>query len=522
MNFNTRGRVFFIVLTVIILMACCKPNHRFSSEISSDEDQQYISPNLSTASRFASSVLACYIDNEDAIGLTFAASYKGNIILSEGYGWADLEQKTPVNPNTRFRLASVSKLFMAAAIAKLSEQDMLNLDIPIQTYLPEFPEKQWPITTRQVAAHISGIRGYQAKDFVKGEDIHQRKFTSTTEALTIFSEDPLLFKPGTKYKYSTYGFTLLTALVENITKLPYEVYLRQEILSPLKIHSVVPDRPEQIISHRSRFYELSEDRIIEHASPIRSDFKFGGGGLLGTSEDLARFGAIHIKPGFFSSETLDENIFTQQKLANNRSINVGLAWRFGVDQQFGRVYHHSGALPGGRSILMVWPDHELVIALTSNTTNAPYYAEQFAQTMSHLFLTAISGVKLTSKNTDLLSKKLSFQGNTENAYHVLDVPSLPCSGSLQTPYHISKELEKRGYPVPFNLKVMDSYINQDDSLSVIIASDIGLHRLQLNSHDKLNTSGFMVELANKFKWNVTNHQFNIKALSTHSEPHIKK
>ena len=83
----------------------------------------------------------------------------------EGFGWADLEQRVPVTPLTRFRIGSVSKPLTAAALGLLVERGELDLDAPVQEYVPDFPTKRWPITTRQVAGHVAGIRHYQGLEF---------------------------------------------------------------------------------------------------------------------------------------------------------------------------------------------------------------------------------------------------------------------------------------------------------------------------------------------------------------------
>jgi len=462
---------------------------------------------FSSAAQFVTELLNCYVQNEEVVGLTFAVAYKDKVVYSQAFGWADLENNSPVTIKTRFRFESVSKLFMAAAISKLSEEGQLDLDKPVRTYVPGFPEKRWPITTRQIAAHMGGIRGYQTKDFIDGQDIHQQKFATTEESLTIFANDSLLFEPGTGYQYSTFGFTLLTAVVENITGQAYEAYLKKEILLPLGIESVIPDRQEEIIPNRGRFYEPTKERNIENASPIRSDFKFAGGGLLGTAEDLTRLGLAHVKPGLFQANTLEEDLFVEQTRKNGRSVNIGLAWRIGIDEEFGKVYHHSGALPGARSVLMVWPEYELTIAATSNTTNAPYYAEQFAQTLSHVFMTALKADSFSYNLQDSKDYKLNFSDEAGENFSTMTLSPYVCSGSLEAPPLIVQELEKRGFPKVELLKVMGNYQNSDGSTSVILSSDIGLHRLQFTSDMRKGLSGFIVELVNKFEWEITKHQF---------------
>ncbi len=143
-------------------------------------------------------------------GFSAAVAIDGKLVWTEGFGEADLESHVPVRTTTKFRLGSVSKLLTAAAVARLYEDGRLDLDLPVQRYVPSFPQKQYPITTRQLAGHLAGIRHYRDSD-----PLYSAKYYKTVlEGLTIFQDDPLLFEPGTKYEYSSYGYNLLSAVVE--------------------------------------------------------------------------------------------------------------------------------------------------------------------------------------------------------------------------------------------------------------------------------------------------------------------
>ncbi|HEX6643571.1 MAG TPA: serine hydrolase domain-containing protein, partial [Gemmatimonadales bacterium] len=142
-------------------------------------------------------------------GVSITVMRDGRIVWSEGIGWADLEQRVPVTPLTRFRVGSVSKSLTAAAVGLLVERGRLDLDAPVQRYVPAFPEKRYPITTRLVAGHLAGIRHYAGNEFLS-----MRPYASVTEGLEIFQHDSLLFHPGTRYLYSSYGWNLVSAVIE--------------------------------------------------------------------------------------------------------------------------------------------------------------------------------------------------------------------------------------------------------------------------------------------------------------------
>src|SRR3989441_12200340 len=140
-------------------------------------------------------------------GVQVAVAVNGKLVWSEGFGDADAERKKPVTRETQFRIGSVSKPLTATAVALLYEQGKVDLDAPVQRYVPSFPDKGYPITTRQLAGHLAGIRHYRGDEFVLN-----RRFGSVGEGLTIFQDDSLLFPPGTRFSYSSYGWNLISAV----------------------------------------------------------------------------------------------------------------------------------------------------------------------------------------------------------------------------------------------------------------------------------------------------------------------
>ena len=138
---------------------------------------------------------------DDFPSLSVAVGVDGRIVWTEGFGWADIEQRVPVRPSSKFRVGSVAKPMTAALLALIYERGGIDLDAPVQRYVPSFPAKKHPVTTRQLAGHIAGIRHYQGDEFLSS-----RYYETVLEGLEIFENDPLLFEPGTQYSYSTYGW----------------------------------------------------------------------------------------------------------------------------------------------------------------------------------------------------------------------------------------------------------------------------------------------------------------------------
>src|SRR5262249_9188836 len=144
-------------------------------------------------------------------GMSVAVAVNGKLVWAEGFGVADLEQCVPVTPQTKFRIGSTSKPLTSAAAALLFDEKRLDLDAPIQRYVPSFPDKGYPITTRQLLGHLAGIRHYTAAD---GDNENVEPYHSVAESLKRFSADPLIAPPGTKWHYSTYGYVLVSAVIE--------------------------------------------------------------------------------------------------------------------------------------------------------------------------------------------------------------------------------------------------------------------------------------------------------------------
>src|ERR1035441_6973738 len=176
-------------------------------------------------------LVASFASNHHVPGLSVAVIDRGRVLLTKGYGLADVENSVPAGADTVYRIASVSKSITATAAMKLVEGGKLDLDAPIQKYCPDFPQKPWPITTRELLSHQSGIRDY--KDIQ--ESFNTRHYTSIKEALPQFAGDALDFEPGTKMQYTSYGYIVLGCVLEGASGVSYERYMSQAIFDPAQM-----------------------------------------------------------------------------------------------------------------------------------------------------------------------------------------------------------------------------------------------------------------------------------------------
>ncbi|XP_012726881.2 serine beta-lactamase-like protein LACTB, mitochondrial isoform X1 [Fundulus heteroclitus] len=282
-----------------------------------------------------------------APGLVVGVAVDGVQVWSEGFGYADLENRVPCSPETVMRIASISKPLTAAAAARLCEEGKLDLDAPVQKYVPEFPQKQFDgkdvtITSRMLLSHLSGIRHYEKdpkkvkedkekakqrlkppgkqkedekscsesqekpgpdqtskdkqsppaqrkKEFEHKEYYLKDNFESVIQALDLFKDDPLIFQPGTTFLYSTHAFTLLSAVLERAADQHF-LALMMNMFQELGMLNTAPDENDPIIYHRSRFYHLNKRGRVVNCPYVDNSYKWAGGGFLSTVGDLLLFG----------------------------------------------------------------------------------------------------------------------------------------------------------------------------------------------------------------------------------------
>jgi CubicO group peptidase (beta-lactamase class C family) len=312
-------------------------------------------------------------------GLAVAVVVNDKIVWSEGFGFADLENKIAVSPNTRFRIGSLSKLLTAAALGRAYDQGKIQLDVPVQRYVPSFPRKEQEITIRQLAGHLSGIRQYSRDEF-----INRQHYDKVTDSLRIFEDSPLLFPPGTKYAYSSYGYDLLGAAIEGAVKQDFMSYLERQLFRPLKMKSTMADQGQKPVPNRTQFYSRdSTGKVVDAPFTDLSD-RLPAGGLLSTADDLARFGAALMKDGLLKKETR-ALMFTSQRASDGKETGVGLGWRIGKDEKGRCILLHGGDSIGARAFLLVYPEQRVVVAMLSNLTFARF-AEPDAIKLAALFM----------------------------------------------------------------------------------------------------------------------------------------
>ena len=324
-----------------------------------------VSPRYARSIEFARVMITALMAESGTPGMSVAVGIDGSVVWAEGFGYADVENRAPVWEETKFRIGSVSKPLTAAAVGLLVEQGRLDLDVPVQNYVPTFPQKRWPITTRQVAGHLSGIRHYRGD-----EPLSAVPYRTVRDGLAIFQDDTLLFQPGERFSYSSYGWNLISAVIEGASGQNFLSYMRQNVFDPLGMQHTVADHPDSITPHRTRFYERNEDGGIVNAPYVDNSYKWAGGGFLSTPSDLVQFGFAHFGDELLRPETIAE-LWTPQHTNAGESTGYGIGWSVAVEGGTVVRAGHGGGSVGGTAGFETWPPDRAAVALLGNLSQAP-------------------------------------------------------------------------------------------------------------------------------------------------------
>lgn len=316
-----------------------------------------------SAAATAQRLLDALVATSGVPGMGAAVYRDGRIVWTGCAGWRDIAAREPVRADTVFRLASISKIVTTTAIARLAERGELDLDAPVSDLLPWLP-KDWPaLSLRQLAAHVGGIAHYSDEDADRGR-VH---YATAREAVARFAGRPLIAPPGTAYHYSSWGYTLIGAVIEARTQQPFLDHLRKHVTRGLDIRPDSDGRGEDV----SRLY------VIGHGAPRLPpphdySYTWPGGGLAATPATTARFGARVMDGSLISVASWAAMrvpvLLTSGAPAGERDYAVGLGWRVGSDADGARIVHHSGATEGSRGSLVLWPEERTVVSLLSNAS----------------------------------------------------------------------------------------------------------------------------------------------------------
>ena len=240
-------------------------------------------------------------------GVSAAVAVDGHIVYRGAAGHADLQNLVPQSTQTVHNIGSISKIVAAVAILQLVEQGRVDLDAPLREYVPYYPVKlevggrerspePYRITLRHVLTHTSGIRHYREGEFGVYSHLRMVQYKEFEDAIEFWKDDPLLFAPGEYWSYSSHASNLMHGVVETVAGVAFEQYLLEHVWLPAGMLATQFDVPSRIIAKRGRGYTRDERGKLVHALDENVSYKYAGGGILSSVEDLCRF-AVAINEG---------------------------------------------------------------------------------------------------------------------------------------------------------------------------------------------------------------------------------
>lgn len=294
-------------------------------------------------------------------GLSVAIRKNDKIIFAEGYGYADIEKKIPVSPMTQFRAASTSKVITVTGLAKMMQDGIIDVNAEVQKYLPHYPLKEYPITLKQLSGNISGMPHYLPSD-----KLENKFYSNVNDALNVFSHHKLLFKPQTRYSYSSAGFVLLSATMEAASGVNFLDYLQDKVFNPLGMKSTEPDMGKyRLMPNLTKYYKKQDNSYVAINNPRDVSSIWAAGGFVTTPTDLVNMTKAYSN-GYLTKSTVN-TMFESQTLLSGEKTNVGIGWRVGSDMEGRKIIEHAGATEGTRSIISYFPDDDIAVSVITNT-----------------------------------------------------------------------------------------------------------------------------------------------------------
>jgi CubicO group peptidase (beta-lactamase class C family) len=329
--------------------------------------------------------------------MSAAIASSDGLVWSASYGWADIEHRVAATPDSRYRTGSMAKPITAVAMMRLVERGLLDLDEPLGTRIEGLGGDARAITPRQLASHTAGVRHYTLAEGMLGTlGLGRRAHYDTVQAgLQPFIHDPLRFKPGTGFLYSTFGYSLLSRRLELAAGTPFPRILAEDVFKPCGMTATDVESGGPA-ANRVSFYRTQQGKF-KPAMDMDTSGRIAGGGLLATAEDLAKFGQCTFQ-GPLLGEQARRMLATPVTLANGEANpqHYGLGWRiddstrlFGTEHPT-RIIHHGGKQEGGAGFLLVVPGLGVSVAVMTNSASgdAREHAQETAYALMRAFASA--------------------------------------------------------------------------------------------------------------------------------------
>lgn len=293
-------------------------------------------------------------------GVSVAVLRDGQVIKTAAYGLADLELGVAATPQTVFQIQSITKTFTSAAILRFVEEDRLKLDDPVGKHLAGTPAAWKDITLRHLLSHTSGI-----KDFINEPTASLRIDVTEEGVLEATAPRPLNFAPGERYAYSNTNYHLLAMILRKLTGKHYGEVLRERFFEPLGMTNTRIVNLSAVIPNRASGYFWTGTAHRKGDFIAESILSYGGGGILSTGPDMARWAQAMAAGKVLRQETLAD-AWTPVRLKDGSATAYGLGWGIARIQDHREVGHNGGHATGFTSSLVIYPEDRLAVVVLQN------------------------------------------------------------------------------------------------------------------------------------------------------------
>jgi len=305
------------------------------------------------------------INETQLVGASVGVMRDNEVILTRGYGYADLNKKIKATEHTVYRIGSITKQFTALAIMILVEQGKVDLNDIMLDYLPNYPQRDHKVTIAHLLNHTSGIKSYT--DIERFWEISERDL-SRQEVVGLFSSEPIEFSPDENFQYNNSGYYLLGLIIENVSGLSYTDFLKANVWQPLEMfdtHYLGKIKP---IKNLATGYDYKDNEFVL-ARPLGMDNPFSGGSLGSSVLDLLKWQTALNENKFISQQSYNKMI-EPGLLKNGKQTTYGYGF-FMSNLNGHRKIEHGGTINGFRAQLSAYPDDGLTVTVLCNLNSAP-------------------------------------------------------------------------------------------------------------------------------------------------------
>ncbi|HTD98525.1 MAG TPA: serine hydrolase domain-containing protein [Mucilaginibacter sp.] len=330
-------------------------------------------------------------------GLSVVILKKGQILKIQSYGLANIETRSPATAQTVYKLGSLSKQFIAAAVMLLEQSGKVNLDSPINAYLDSLPSAWQGIRVRNLLTHTSGL----VRDAPDFDPLKVRSLNEDIKAIYLL---PLDFAPGAQWDYSNMNYYVLAAIIEKVTGANWAVWISKHVFDPSGMNQTRTCSIIDLIPHRADGYERTSAgwKNAEVWLALRPS-----GAFLSSIADLAKWDCMFYSHTFLT-ETSKKQMWTAGKLNDGKNAHYGLGWFIDSVNNHLRV-HHDGGVPGFRSDFERYPDDQFSVIVLTNVGSAN--AERMAQNIAGFYMPALkplAAIALPDKEPEITIRVKKF------------------------------------------------------------------------------------------------------------------